>query len=68
MTVFGGRTLKEIIKEKQGHRIGPDDLRVYKKGLGHGHTEGRPGEDPGRKWPSPSQGESYQEKLTLLMP
>ena len=66
MTVFGDKAFKEVITVKGGYMDGPQSNMTFKKRrLGHTHTEGKPCEDPGRRWPSASQRERPQKKPIL---
>lgn len=67
MTVSGNRTFKKVIKVKRGDMDGPSSNRasvLIRRGDWDTDTEGRPQEDTGRRWPSISQGEKPQKKLT----
>jgi hypothetical protein len=47
----------------------PIRLCSYKKDIGtRTHTEERPHEDTGKRWPSMRQGDELQKKATLLTP
>lgn len=67
-TAFGNRAFEEVTEVKRGHK---EDWCPYGKRRGRqgcAHTEQRPHEDTGGRWPSATQGGRPHQRPTLPTP